>query len=142
MGIVERWKASDLGQNLTGPLLAVCSYSGLAGAGFGWDNCYWAGFLGMSQFAKDFGVYDAATGTYSIPASWQSAGSGAPTAGVALGCLFSGFVGQRLGRIKTFYLAAAIAIVGILIQVCSFGHFWQLMAGRIINSISMGLVCK
>ncbi|KAK6214311.1 Dolichyl-diphosphooligosaccharide-protein glycosyltransferase subunit dad1 [Pestalotiopsis sp. IQ-011] len=142
MGLAQRWKASDLGQELTGPLLAVCSYSGLAGAGFGWDNCYWAGFLGMTKFAEDFGVYDAATGTYSIPASWQSAGSGAPIAGVALGCLFSGFLGQRLGRIRSFFLAAAIAIVGILIQVCSFGQFWQLMAGRIINSVSMGLVCN
>ncbi|KAM0815830.1 putative Major facilitator superfamily (MFS) profile domain-containing protein [Seiridium cardinale] len=142
MGIVSRWKASDLGQELTGPLLAVCGYSGLAGAGFGWDNCYWAGFLGMNKFAEDFGVFDAATGTHSIPASWQSAGSGAPTAGVALGCLFSGLVGQRLGRIRTFFLAAIIAVIGILIQVCSFGHFWQLMAGRIVNSISMGLVCN
>ncbi|KAK6072591.1 hypothetical protein SCUP234_09141 [Seiridium cupressi] len=142
MGIVSRWKASDLGQELTGPLLVVCGYSGLAGAGFGWDNCYWAGFLGMNKCAEDFGVLDVATGTYSIPASWQSAGSGAPTAGVALGCLFSGFVGQRLSRIRTFFLAAIIAVIGILVQVCSFGHFWQLMAGRIVNSISMGLVCK
>ncbi|KAI1841937.1 hypothetical protein JX265_013052 [Neoarthrinium moseri] len=142
MGLISRWKASDLGQELTGPLIAVCGYAGLAGAGFGWDNCYWAGFLGMPKFAQDFGVYNAATGTYSIPASWQSAGSGAPLAGVALGCLFSGLVGQRFGRIKTFYLASIIAIVGILIQVCSFGNFWQLMTGRIINSVSMGLVCN
>ncbi|KAH8678260.1 putative transporter [Xylariales sp. PMI_506] len=142
MGLIEKWKASDLGRELTGPLIAVCGYAGIAGAGFGWDNCYWSGFLGMAQFAKDFGVYDASTDSYSIPASWQSAGSGAPVAGVALGCLFSGILGQRLGRIKTFFLAAAIAIVGIMIQVCSFGHFWQLMAGRIINSVSMGLVCN
>jgi SP family sugar:H+ symporter-like MFS transporter len=142
MSLLSRWKSSDLGKELTGPLISVCGYAGLAGAGFGWDNCYWAGFLGMSKFAEDFGVLDATTGTYSIPASWQSAGSGAPLAGVALGCLFSGLIGHKYGRIKTFYLAAAIAIVGIMIQVCSFGKFWQLMAGRIINSVSMGLVCK
>ncbi|KAI0130364.1 general substrate transporter [Xylariales sp. AK1849] len=142
MGILSRWRSSDLGKELTGPLIAVCGYAGLAGAGFGWDNCYWAGFLGMEKFAEDFGVLDQSTGRYSIPASWQSAGSGAPIAGVALGCLFSGLIGHNYGRIKTFFLASAIAIVGILIQVCSFGQFWQLMAGRIINSVSMGLVCN
>lgn len=142
MGIVSSWKSSDLGRELTKPLIAVSGYAGVAAAGYGWDNCYWSGFLGMSQFAKDFGVYDASSGEYTIPASWQSVGSGAPIAGVALGCLISGLVGQRIGRIKTFYVAAIIAIVGILIQVCSFKHFWQLMVGRIVNSVSMGLVCK
>ncbi|KAK8085298.1 hypothetical protein PG997_006569 [Apiospora hydei] len=142
MGLLSLWKSSDLGKELTLPLIAVSGYSGLAGAGFGWDNCYWSGFLGMQQFAKDFGVFDTVTGTYSIPASWQSAGSGAPMAGIALGCLFSGFVGHKYGRIKTFLLAAAIAVVGILVQVTAIGKFWQLMAGRIINSVSMGLVCN
>jgi MFS transporter, SP family, sugar:H+ symporter len=142
MGIGSRWKASDLGQELTGPLLAVCSYAGVAAAGFGWDNSYWSGFLGMAKFAEDFGVYDESTGDYTIPATWQSIGSGLPQVGVVVGCLLSGLLGQRLGRIKTFYLASIIAIVGILIQVCTFNHFWQLMAGRVINSVSMGLVCK
>ncbi|KAK7943701.1 uncharacterized protein PG986_012814 [Apiospora aurea] len=142
MGLPSLWKSSDLGKELTLPLIAVSGYSGLAGAGFGWDNCYWSGFLGMQQFAKDFGVLNTTTGTYSIPTSWQSAGSGAPMAGIALGCLFSGFVGHKYGRIKTFLLAAAIAVVGILVQVTAIGKFWQLMAGRIINSVSMGLVCN
>lgn len=124
MGLLSLWKSSDLCKELTLPLIAVSGYSGLAGAGFGWDNCYWSGFLGMKQFAKDFGVLDAATGAHSIPASWQSAGSGAPIAGIAIGCLLSGFVGHKYGRIKTFLLAAVIAVVGILIQVTAIGRFW------------------
>lgn len=77
-----------------------------------------------------------------IPTPWQSAGTAIPIAGVALGCLLSGLIGNKLGRIKTFFVSAAIAMVGILIQATSFRRFWQLTAGRTINALSMGIVCN
>lgn len=132
----------DLVREMTVPMLLVSTYAGLGGISFGIDNNFWSGFLGMSQFKKDFGVWDDTSGEWIIPSTWQSIATGTPTAGMAVGCLISGFVGQRLGRIRSFLLAAVIAIVGILIQATSFHAFWQLMAGRIINSISMGIICK
>lgn len=51
-------------------------------------------------------------------------------------------MGNKLGRIRSFFVAGAIALVGILIQVTSFGKFWQLIAGRVINALSMGLICN
>lgn len=158
------FKDTDLYREMTLPLAVVCLYASIAGAGFGFDNLYWSGFLGMPRFLKDFGVWDDTTQAYAvsskaihghvdgsrarlingiqIPAPWQSAGTGAPIAGTAVGCLMSGLIGNKLGRIRCFFLAAAIAVVGILIQVTSFGDFWQLMAGRIINALSMGLICN
>jgi SP family sugar:H+ symporter-like MFS transporter len=96
----------------------------------------------MDEFKKDLGVYDEATGDYAVPSSWLSTGSGTPQAGLALGCLIAGTIGRRVGRVKSFYLAAAISIVGVLIQATTMRSYWQLMTGRIVNSVSMGIICK
>lgn len=96
----------------------------------------------MEQFKKDFGVYDTTLGAWSIPSTWQSVATGTPTAGLAMGALVSGLIGNRLGRVKTFFVAAVIGGIGILIQCVSFGNYWQLMVGRIVNSVSLGIVCK
>jgi hypothetical protein len=96
----------------------------------------------MDAFKKDLGAYDQATDTYVVPATWLSTGTGTPQAGLALGCLIAGAVGRRIGRVKSFYLAAAISIVGVLIQATTMQSYWQLMAGRVVNSVSMGIICK
>ncbi|KAL4882168.1 general substrate transporter [Aspergillus karnatakaensis] len=114
----------------------------LGGMGFGLDYNYWSGFLGMAQFKKDFGVHNAETGEWYIPSTWQSVATGTPTAGLALGAVVSGVIGNRLGRVKTFFVSGVIGVVGILIQACSFGSFWQLMVGRIVNAVSLGIVCN
>ncbi|KAL3475235.1 general substrate transporter [Aspergillus californicus] len=106
------------------------------------DYNYWSGFLGMDRFHQDFGVYNDATGEWYIPSTWQSAATGTPTAGLAMGALVSGFIGNRIGRVKTFLVASVIGFAGILIQCCSFGSFWQLMVGRIVNAVSLGIVCN
>lgn len=110
--------------------------------GFGIDYNYWAGFLGMAKFKHDFGVYDEVLGEWAIPSTWQSIATGTPTAGLAVGALVSGFIGNKLGRLRTFLVAAIISFIGILIQSASIGNFWQLMVGRIVNAISLGIICN
>jgi len=95
----------------------------------------------MDQFKKDFGRIDSITGEYAIPTTWQSAGSGTPLAGVAIGCLMSAPISKHLGRKKIFMLLSIIALVGILIQVTA-KNFWQIIGGRIVNSLSMGMIAS
>ncbi|KAI9375892.1 general substrate transporter [Aspergillus egyptiacus] len=139
---MDGFRKTDMFQQMTTPLFLVCLYASLGGMGFGMDYNCWAGFLGMAQFQKVFGSYDPASGEWYIPSTWQSIATGTPTAGLAVGALVSGSIGNRLGRVKTFFISAVIAIVGVLIQACSFGNYWQLMAGRIVNAISLGIVCN
>ncbi|KAL2782665.1 general substrate transporter [Aspergillus keveii] len=106
------------------------------------DFNYWSGLLGMEQFKKDFGVWDTATESWIIPSSWQSIATGTPHAGLAVGCLLAGLFGNYYGRVKSISIAAVIALIGILIQASSIRSYWQIMVGRIINSISMGVICK
>lgn len=98
--------------------------------------------LGIEQFIDDFGVYDSQADAYIIPSTWQSAGSTPPVAGLAVGALIAGFVGNRLGRLNTFRVASAISIVGILIQVTSISSYWQLTVGRIVNSLALGIIAN
>lgn len=109
---------------------------------YGIDLNLWSGFLGMSQFQKDFGKYDSMADTYYLPTTWQSIASGTPIAGIAVGALLAGFIGSRLGRVKSLWIAAGIAIAGILLQSTAMTSFWQLVVGRIVNAFSMGIICK
>lgn len=109
---------------------------------YGIDLNLWSGFLGMSQFQKDFGKYDSSTDTYYLPTTWQSVASGTPTAGIAIGALLAGYIGSRWGRVRSLLIAAGIAIVGILLQTTAISSFWQLVVGRIVNAFSMGIICK
>lgn len=58
------FKKTDLQREMTLQLASVCIYSAIAGAGFGFDNSYWSGFLGMPKFLEDFGVWDASIQGY------------------------------------------------------------------------------
>lgn len=96
----------------------------------------------MTKFCEDFGRLDPLTGAYAIPTTWQSVGSGTPTAGVAVGCLLAAPLSKRLGRKPCFIILSCIAVIGILIQATAQYSYWQILAGRIINSLSMGIICK
>ena len=70
------------------------------------------------------------------------AGTGPSDAGLAFGCLVSGFLGGRLRRVRTFQIAAVISLVGVLTQATSFGSYWQVIAGRIIDSTALGAIAN
>lgn len=98
--------------------------------------------LGLTKFKEDFGVYDEDLGEYKLPTSWESAGTGPPIAGLAIGALLSGFVGSRIGRIRSFQLATIIAIVGITIQCTAISSYWQITVGRVITSTALGIMAN
>lgn len=51
-----------------------------------------------------------------IPSTWQSAGTGTPNAGMALGCIVGGYSSAYLGRKMTIVVLSIISIVGVIIQ--------------------------
>jgi MFS transporter, SP family, sugar:H+ symporter len=96
----------------------------------------------MDQFKKDFGVWSDADAAYILPSSWQSAGSGAPIAGLAFGALIAGLIGARLGRVRTFQFSGVLSVIGIIIQATAMKNYWQLVAGRVINSVALGVLAN
>jgi SP family sugar:H+ symporter-like MFS transporter len=107
--------------------------------GFGFDNGWWGGALGLAPFARKYGAYNEATGTYDIPSEKQSAGTGTGSAGIILGCLIAPWLCQNLGRKPTLLVMASLLVVGIVLEASAITSFWQLVVGRVIVYSGIGL---
>lgn len=90
------------------------------------------------RFSADLGTSVGGSTTKSIPSSWLSIASGTPIAGWVIGCVIASEITRRLGRRMTVVVICIIAIVGITIQA-AVNNYWAIMAGRLVNSISMGI---
>ncbi|KAL5338970.1 general substrate transporter [Aspergillus crustosus] len=115
-------------------LLTLYIFISLGALNFGFDNGWWACVLPLEAFID----YYAPPGSTSIPSSWQSTGSGTANAGLVIGCLIAGVCGRRLGRKWSIVLLVVIALVGMVIQN-AIQSYWAVMAGRMVNAISMGI---
>lgn len=76
---------------------------------------------------------------YLIPARWQSAWSGATSAGGLVGGVIAGWLIEKIGRKHSFAIGSVLAGVGIGLQVAS--HEWTVfMGGRIVNAAGFSIV--
>lgn len=104
----------------------------------GTDNGWWSSVLTLQEFADYYGPPSRNGEPKSIPSSWLSAGSGTANAGMVIGCLIAGAVGKLIGRRWSIVLLVTIALIGMVIQNV-IHSFWAVMAGRMVNAISMGI---
>ncbi|GME57872.1 putative high-affinity glucose transporter protein [Neofusicoccum parvum] len=125
-------------KELTPRLMQVYLLVSLGAMNFGVDNNYWSAVVSMDKFSADLGTSVGGSTTKSIPSSWLSIASGTPIAGWVIGCVIASEITRRLGRRMTVVVICIIAIVGIIIQA-AVNNYWAIMAGRLVNSISMGI---
>ncbi|KAJ5864831.1 uncharacterized protein N7529_006747 [Penicillium soppii] len=59
--------------------------------------------------------------------------------GTLVGGLFGGWLGDRMGRIKTIGVGAAWAIVGAALQCSAMNHNWMICA-RMVNGVGTGIL--
>ncbi|KAF5023278.1 hypothetical protein F66182_4659 [Fusarium sp. NRRL 66182] len=59
--------------------------------------------------------------------------------GTLVGCLFGGWVGDKLGRIKTIAIGAVWAIIGAALQTSAQNHDWMICS-RFVNGIGTGIL--
>lgn len=85
-------------------ILVICSF----------DNQVGGVVIGIPQFRKDFGF--AFDGNYVLPAKWQSAFSGGPTASTILGSIGAGYIGDRIGRKWMYAITFVVVLVGITVE--------------------------
>ncbi|KAJ5201590.1 General substrate transporter [Penicillium cinerascens] len=117
---------------------------GLVGAvGFvlqGYDQAVANGLLTLGSFIAVFPEIDTVN-TKGSQKAHNSTIQGTTVAiyevGCALGAMTCVFLGDRLGRRKTIFLAGCIALVGIIIQASPFS-LGQLIAGRVITGLGVG----
>lgn len=132
-------KKSALYQELSLRLVFIGCFVSLGAMGFGFDNSWWGGALGMPQFGLRYGSWDPALKSYSIPSEKQSAGTGTGSAGIIFGCLIAPWLCQNLGRKPTLLVMAGLLSTGIVLEASAITSFWQLVVGRIIVYSGIGL---
>ncbi|KAL1873430.1 hypothetical protein VTK73DRAFT_975 [Phialemonium thermophilum] len=132
-------KKDPLYQDLNWRLVLIGFVSSLGAMGFGFDNGWWGGALGLSEFQHKYGNYDEALGRYAIPSEKTSVGTGTGSAGIILGCLIAPYTTSRIGRKKSFLVLSTLMLVGIALESSAVTSYWQLVVGRIIVYAGMGL---
>ncbi|KAH8812932.1 putative high-affinity glucose transporter [Xylogone sp. PMI_703] len=132
-------KHEPLYQDLNGRLILIGLASSLGAMGFGFDNGWWGGALGLSEFQRKYGEYDEEIGRYAIPSNKTSVGTGTGSAGIILGCLIAPYTTSQLGRKKSFMIIALLMLLGIALEASAVTSYWQLVVGRIIVYAGMGL---
>lgn len=97
----------------------------------GYDTILIGSLYAYPAYARRFGEVDAATGTYQIPARWQSAMGSGPQAGAIVGALLNGYIIQRFGYRPAFMFG--VVLMTAFVFVSFFGMSVELQAvGQIL----------
>jgi MFS family permease len=83
--------------------------------------------------------------TCALSSAKQSLGSGIGSAGIMVGCAMAMYINSRFGRKMSLYIISLVSIVGCIIEMTSAvgsARYGQFVAGKMINSIAMGLACN
>ena len=59
--------------------------------------------------------------------------------GTLVGCLLGGWIGDKIGRVKTIGLGAGWAVIGAALQTSAMNVNWMLCA-RVVNGIGTGIL--
>ena len=97
----------------------------------GYDTSLINSLYAYPSFARRFGTLDAATDTYQIAASWQSAMSSGPQGGSVVGAILNGYVISRFGYRIAFMIG--VFLMTAFVFVSFFGFTVELQAvGQIL----------
>lgn len=142
MGELQRLKGFNVANHLEKRklLIAINSIAALSIFFFGYDQ----GMMGGVNTAKDYielmGFGYKENGVVVITDSLLQGGIvSVYYLGTLLGCLLGGWVGDKVGRIKTIAFGALWAIVGAILQCSSQNHDWMICA-RAVNGIGTGIL--
>ncbi|KAK8166911.1 sugar transporter [Phyllosticta citrichinensis] len=111
-------------------IYALAAFGTIGGALFGFDISSMSAWIGTDQYHDYF----------NNPSSDLQGGiTASMSAGSFAGALIAGFLSDRLGRKRAMEIAACIWLVGSAIQ-CSAQNVAQLVAGRVINGFTVGIM--
>ncbi|CAN9082018.1 unnamed protein product [Alternaria sp. RS040] len=104
----------------------------------GYDLALLGSLYGSPQFNRKYGVFNAATGKYSVQASWQSALSNGARAGEVIGLFINGFVSERYGYRKTM-IGALMSMTAFIFILFFAPNVQTLVIGEVFCGIPWGM---
>ena len=120
-------------------IIIMCFLIAFGGFVFGFDTGTISGFINMSDFLERFGG-TRADGTLYFSNVRTGLMIGLFNAGCAIGALFLSKVGDMYGRRVGIMTAMIVYIVGIIVQIASQHAWYQVMIGRIITGLAVGML--
>ncbi|CAM1503498.1 Fc.00g010890.m01.CDS01 [Cosmosporella sp. VM-42] len=123
-------------------LLAINCIAALSIFFFGYDQGMMGGVNNAKHYVElmGFGYIDEESGDPVVTDSLLQGGIvSVYYLGTLFGCLLGGWVGDKIGRIKTIALGAAWAIVGASLQCSAMNKDWMICA-RAVNGIGTGIL--
>ncbi|KAK9320851.1 general substrate transporter [Lipomyces orientalis] len=125
----------------TSLLWAINAVAALAIFMFGFDQGMMAGVNNSPDYVRlmEFGDYND-EGTVTVSDSTRQGGIVAIYYfGTLIGCLFGGYIGDKLGRIKSVGVGCVWAIIGAALQ-CSAQNIAWMCCARLINGVGTGVL--
>ncbi|KAH7305422.1 general substrate transporter [Stachybotrys elegans] len=109
---------------------------GILGASRGLDEGLVGGMITLQSFKNEFGIQNKSEHQ---EAQVESNITSMVQLGSIVGSLLAFFACDRLGRVRSLQLLCVLWASGFIIVVCSFGNIGQLIAGRFIAGIGIGM---
>ncbi|KAF2501521.1 general substrate transporter [Lophium mytilinum] len=137
----KRWNVADVLEKKQ-LLIAVNCIAALSIFFFGYDQGMMGGVNNAEDYIKlmGFGYIDPVTKDPVVTDSLLQGGIvSVYYLGTLFGCLLGGWVGDKVGRIKTIALGAAWAILGASLQCSAQNANWMICA-RALNGIGTGIL--
>ncbi|KAJ5815622.1 High-affinity glucose transporter [Penicillium riverlandense] len=123
-----------------GNIYVITTVAVVGGALFGFDIASMSAILGTQQYKCFFNQTGITKGQCGGPTSANQGGiSAAMPGGSFLGALVSGILTDWIGRKRSIQAGSIIWCIGSAI-VCSSMNIGQLVAGRFINGVSVGIL--
>ncbi|KAH8704473.1 general substrate transporter [Phaeosphaeriaceae sp. PMI808] len=104
----------------------------------GYDLALLGSLYGSPQFNRKYGVYNAASKKWSVPANWQSALSNGARAGEVIGLIINGFVSERYGYRKTM-IGALMSMTAFIFILFFAPNVQTLVIGEVFCGIPWGM---
>ncbi|KAK1817710.1 hypothetical protein LTR12_007911 [Friedmanniomyces endolithicus] len=104
----------------------------------GYDVCLINNFYAFPQFNRKYGVYNAATASYQIPARWQAGLSNGANVGEMIGLMLNGWVSERFGYRYTV-IGCLFCIVGFTAIFFTAQNVQTLLVAEILCGIPWGV---
>ncbi|KAJ2988813.1 hypothetical protein NUW58_g3779 [Xylaria curta] len=123
-------------------LVAINSLAALSIFFFGYDQGVMGGVNNAKHYIDlmGFGYVDKKTGNPVITNSLLQGGIiSVYYLGTLFGCMFGGWIGDKIGRIKTIAIGAGWAIFGASLQTAAMNSNWMI-GSRAVNGIGTGIL--
>ncbi|KAH7385377.1 general substrate transporter [Phaeosphaeria sp. MPI-PUGE-AT-0046c] len=111
----------------------------LSQVNFGLEQAVFNSTQAMNSFTKKFGVYNPKKKSYQLETYYLSLLSSLTYIGFAFGLVTGNILSARIGRKKCFDVMCIYAIIGTLICITTRTNKWQMVVGRIVAYVYIGM---